>query len=373
MSFGVYVHWPWCARICPYCDFNVYRARGQDAASLIAAIADDASALRARIGARPAQTVFLGGGTPSLLSGVEIGALLDAVDAAFPIAKGAEITLEANPEDSARFADHVAAGVNRLSLGVQALDDGALTALGRTHTTASAIAALDAAAATGARVSADFIYAREGQTLSAWEAELRHACALPVEHLSLYQLTIEPGTAFARAAARGRALTPPPELAADFYELTQAITADAGFDAYEISNHARGEKAQSAHNRIYWAGKNWAGLGPGAHGRITMDGQRWGALTPMRPADYVANPRPDWEAISAEDDATEKLLMGLRVVDGLDPAPLEALRGRAFDAVKLADLRGLGLLDAGPFLRLTAAGRLVADQVALELLEERRR
>jgi oxygen-independent coproporphyrinogen-3 oxidase len=369
MSFGVYVHWPWCARICPYCDFNVYRARGQDAAGLIAAIADDAKALRARIGPRPAETVFLGGGTPSLLSGAEVGALLDAVDAAFPIAAGAEITLEANPEDAARFADQVAAGVNRLSLGVQALEEGALKALGRTHTAAVARAGIETAAATGARVSADFIYAREGQTLSAWEAELREACALPAEHLSLYQLTIEPGTAFARAAARGRALTPPPDIAADFYELTQAITAGAGFDGYEISNHARGKKAHSAHNRLYWAGADWAGLGPGAHGRITMAGQRWGALTPLRPANYIADPRPAWAEITPEDDATEKLLMGLRVEDGLDPAPIETLRRRRFDAGTLADLRAQGLLSAGPRLALTPAGRLLADRVALELLK----
>jgi oxygen-independent coproporphyrinogen-3 oxidase len=373
MAFGVYVHWPYCARICPYCDFNVYRPRGTSPGPLLGAIAAEIAAHRARIGPRETASVFLGGGTPSLLEGAEIAALLAAIDAAFPLTADVEITLEANPEDAARLADAAAAGVNRFSIGVQSLVDADLKALGRWHDAAAGRAAVAAAARTGRRVSADFIYARAGQGVAAWEAELAEAAELPVEHLSLYQLTIEAGTAFERAVRRGR-ITPPGEgLAADFFEATQAIAARAGFTAYEISNHARGAGAQSRHNLLYWRAEEWAGIGPGAHGRLTIDGRRTATKAHRRPADYigaVAVSGVGWEAIEpldAEAVGDEALLMGLRLAEGIDPARLTGLRGRPLSVSAINQLAAQGLIDGGKRLRLTPSGRLVADRIAAML------
>lgn len=375
-DFAVYVHWPYCGKICPYCDFNVYRARDLDPAPLLAAIAADLAAHRALIGPREAVSVFLGGGTPSLLTGREVGAVLAAIDAAFPLASGCEVTLEANPEDRERFAEHAAAGINRFSIGVQALDDAALKALGRWHSAAESVAAVEAAARTGRRVSLDLIYAREGQTLDAWEAELKQALTLPVEHVSLYQLTIEPGTAFAHAAARGRALTPDVEGAADFFERTQASTEAAGFPAYEISNHARSAAAHSRHNLVYWRGGEWVGVGPGAHGRLVFGDQRWATHAARRPADYIAAVSAigrGWreaETLAGEAVAQEWLLMGLRLREGVEVARIERARGRPLSASALSDLSELGLIREGyGRLQLSAEGRLVADRVAAMLLE----
>ncbi len=374
-NLGVYVHWPFCTAICPYCDFNVYRARGQDVEGLLGAIVADLEA-HARRGVKgPADTLFLGGGTPSLLDPVAIGLLIEAVDRVLGLKAGAEITLEANPEDWARFASQAAAGVNRFSLGVQALDDGSLKALGRFHSAAEARRAVDAAAATGQRVSLDLIYARQGQTLSAWEAELGAALTWPVEHVSLYQLTVEADTAFGRRQARGQLALPEGEEAAVFYELTQVVTAAAGFEAYEISNHARGRAAWSAHNLIYWTGGQWLGLGPGAHGRIVDEQGRWLATEALaRPQAYAdavrsgAAPWADAVALSALELGDERLVMGLRTVLGASRQDVEALWGRAMDADVFATLEQQGFLRvADGVLRLTPAGLLVADRVALEL------
>jgi len=370
---AIYVHWPYCARICPYCDFNVYRQRAQDPEALIDAIIADARGHRDRIGSRPAMSVFLGGGTPSLLGGGQIARLLGALDAAFPFTPDVEITLEANPEDRAAFADAVAAGVNRISLGVQALNDADLQALGRAHDAADALASIAVAAGTGARTSIDLIYARVGQTLADWQAELRAALALPVEHFSLYQLTIEPGTAFDRAVRRGRIAPPPTETAAALYEATQALCDEGGAPGYEVSNHARSAAAQSRHNRAYWEGADWLGLGPGAHGRIPLDGARTASVAARAPADYIAMVAAKgigWaqlEPLSAEDAANEMLMMGLRLSAGIDPAPIEAMRGRALNADLLATLRAEGLLEPGPHLRVTPGARLVADRIAQDL------
>lgn len=373
-GFGVYIHWPYCGAICPYCDFNVYRARDRDPEPLLAAIIADLEGHQARSALPPADTVFLGGGTPSLLTGGQIGRLLAAVDRVVGLKPGAEVTLEANPEDRERFADHAAAGVNRFSLGVQALDDAALKALGRFHSAEEARAAVEAAAATGRRVSLDLIYARQGQSLAAWEAELTEALSWPVEHLSLYQLTVEGDTAFARAQARGRLTLPATDVAGAFYETTLAVTAGHGFPAYEVSNHARGPDAWSAHNLLYWSGGQWLGLGPGAHGRLVTP-QGWlateAAARPEAYAQAVAARGVGWnsaELLSAEEAGDERLLMGLRTVQGAPIAEVEALWGRPLPRERLASLQAAGFVAAAEgVVRLTPQGFLVADRIALEL------
>lgn len=370
--FGVYVHWPYCARICPYCDFNVYRARDRDPAPLLAAIVADIDGHRARIGPRETASVFLGGGTPSLLSGAEISGLLSAINDAFPLARGAEITLEANPEDAQRFADHVAAGVTRVSLGVQALIDGDLKALGRTHDAASAVAAVEAAASTGARVSLDLIYAREGQSLTAWRDELRRALALPVEHLSLYQLTIEPGTAFERAVRRGALSPPPTDLAAQLFEETQSLCETAGLPAYEVSNHARDAAAQSAHNLVYWRSGEWIGVGPGAHGRVMLNNARTATQAHRAPQAYVNAVHAagiGWDAatpLTPHEAGEEALMMGLRLVEGIDAKPIETLLGAPLHTTPLED-QSL-VVRYGDRVRITPRGRLLTDRIAAELL-----
>jgi putative oxygen-independent coproporphyrinogen III oxidase len=368
VSFGVYIHWPYCAHLCPYCDFNIYRARGRDSAPLLDAIVADVAAHAARYGRREAQTIFLGGGTPSLLSAREIARLVEAVDQSFGLARDAEITLECNPEDRAHFTEHAAAGVNRFSIGVQALDDASLRALGRRHDAAEGRSAVTAAARTGRRVSIDLIYAREGQSPEAWESELRAALQLPAEHFSLYQLTIEAGTAFDRAVRRGRLHPPDNDRAAMLYELTQAICDAGGAPAYEISNHARGEAAQSGHNLIYWRGGDWLGVGPGAHGRITHEGARLATKATDRPEAYIAAPVESVTTLTAEETAEEFVLMGLRLSGGLDRAAAERLRGRPLDAEALRSFGEAGLLVATvDRVRLTSAGRLLADRIAQTL------
>ena len=373
-GFGVYLHWPYCTRICPYCDFNVYRARDRDPQPLVDAIVADIEGHHARLGKRPADTLFFGGGTPSLLDAHHIERLIETVDRTFGFTIAPEISLESNPEDHANFAAQVAAGVNRISIGVQALDDAALKALGRAHDAASAIAATHAAAKTGARVSLDLIYAREGQTPDAWADELRAALALPLEHVSLYQLTIEDGTAFARAVSRKTLSPPDAERAATLYETTQSVCDAAGFPAYEISNHARTRAARSRHNELYWTGGDWIGVGPGAHGRIQHAGARCATKAHDRPDDYAAAVGAagvGWvtsESLTPEIIADEAILMGLRLDDGLDRAAVEALRARPFDAAAIATFAREGLLRAeSGRLRLTAAGRLLADHIAATL------
>ena len=373
-AFGIYVHWPYCAHICPYCDFNVYRARGVDNAALTAAIEKDIASHAARFGTRTAQSLFFGGGTPSLLRGAEIAHLIDAAARAFTLAADCEITLEANPEDRALFAEQAAAGVNRFSIGAQALDDAALKALGRRHDAESALRAVDAAAATGQRVSLDLIYAREGQSVETWGAELKRALALPVEHVSLYQLTIEPETAFARRVARGQLTPPDMEAAAILYETTQEICDAAGFLGYEISNHARGDAARAKHNAIYWQSGDWIGVGPGAHGRVTHQGARYALEAQRRPADYidaVAEHGLGWiseTALSPEERADEMLMMGLRIAEGVELARLEALRGRAVNRNALQWLIDQKLVTHdSDRVRLARSGRLLANKIAAEL------
>ncbi len=372
-GLGIYIHWPYCARLCPYCDFNIYKERAEEGGALLDALCADIKAHADKVGRRRVDTIFFGGGTPSRMGAGAVGRLIATVAQGFALSGDAEITLEANPDERESFPDFVAAGINRLSIGVQSLRDPDLKSLGRTHGVDAGIAAVHRAAATGARVSFDLIYARAGQSLNAWELELAQALALPGEHLSLYELTIEPGTAFARALARGALAQPDLESAVRFYELTQDMTAAAGAPAYEISNYARSGPAQARHNLNYWRGGEWLGIGPGAHGRIALDGVRVATLAARKPLDYVRAVGArgvGWTAPEIHDPAThgaEMVLMGLRLAEGLDRARIEALRG-PLDEGALQTFAAEGLLHANPArVTLTPRGRLLADRIAAEL------
>ena len=374
-ALGVYIHWPYCARICPYCDFNVFRDRGREVeqAVLARAIVADLEAQAALTGPRTLTSVFFGGGTPSLMDPAWAAEMIETARRLWSPAPDVEVSLEANPTDAEvdRFGALAAAGVGRLSLGLQSLDDAALAFLGRNHDAATAIRAAAAAARAFPRLSVDLIYARPGQTVAAWSDELRRAVDLGAEHLSPYQLGIEAGTAFERAVRRGLFTPMDADAGADLYDTTQAVLQDLGFEAYEVSNHARGAAARSRHNLVYWRGLDYVGAGPGAHGRITVDGARQATVAAARPADYIAGVREQGvgfasrETLSAREAAEERLLSGLRVTEGVPLAELAAL---VIPPEKVADLVELGLLAEDPQrLRATPAGRLVLDRLTGEL------
>ncbi len=372
-GFGVYVHWPYCARVCPYCDFNVYAAKTRDTAPLFDAILRDLEGWRARSGERQADTVFFGGGTPSLMTGDQVARVLEKVDALWGLKPGAEVTLEANPDDAARFSDFAAAGVSRLSLGVQSLNDAPLKFLGRTHSAANAIEAFETARGKFRSTSIDLIYALPNQTAGDWRAELGQAIALEADHLSLYELSIEPGAAFAKAVERMAWKPLDDETAADLYEVTQELTERAGYSAYEISNHARWPQHQSAHNRIYWASGDWAGVGPGAHGRLTAQGGRIAAEAAERPGDYLKQVTAGGIGFAAEEaldslaQARERVSMGLRVAEGLATSDIADL-GFTLDQRRIAEFADLGLLtQMNNRIALTLKGRLAADRIAAEI------
>jgi len=376
-GFGVYIHWPYCARICPYCDFNVYAAKARDTAPLFDAILRDLEGWRQRTGARQADTIFLGGGTPSLMSGEQVSRLIEKVDALWGLKPGAEITLEANPDDAARFADFAAAGVNRLSLGVQSLDDVQLKFLGRTHDAASAVSAYETARGKFRSVSLDFIYALPSQTADAWRKELAGALALQPDHLSLYELSIEPGAAFAQAVKRRDWSPADDDYAADLYEATQEATVAADYPAYEISNHTRAKEHESAHNRIYWASGDWVGAGPGAHGRLSVgEGEtleRWAVEAAEKPGAYlhqVSSNGIGWSAAESLDriaQARELVSMGLRVAEGFAASDIAEL-SLELDAASLESFEQLGLLTrTNGRIALTVKGRLAADRISAEI------
>ena len=376
-DLALYVHWPYCARICPYCDFNVVRDRGrvEEQAALVEAILADMAAQAALTGPRRLASIFFGGGTPSLMVPEAVAAVIDRACTLFPPRGAIEITLEANPTDAeaARFAALAGAGVNRLSMGVQALDDSALAFLGRNHSADEARRAVAVAARAFPRLSIDLIYARPDQTVAGWTAELTEALDMGFEHVSPYQLTIEPGTAFGRAVARGLWAPPDEDQAAALYEATQVVLEAAGFDAYEVSNHARGAEARSAHNLHVWRGGDYLGLGPGAHGRRTRQGARTATVAHRGIGDYIAGvaaetPWSERETQSARDAAEEKVLLGLRTVEGVALADLAAL-GRTVGTAPLAGLIADGFLaEDGSRVRATAAGRPVLDGVLRALL-----
>jgi len=374
-DLGVYVHWPYCARICPYCDFNVFKDRGRvgEQAALAAAIVADLAEQAAITGPRRLVSVFLGGGTPSLMDPAWAAEIVAAARRLWTPAGDLEVTLEANPTDAeaARFEGFAAAGVNRLSLGLQSLEDQALAFLGRNHDAATAIRAAEAATRAFPRLSVDLIYARPGQTPDAWAEELRRAVGLGAEHLSPYQLTIEAGTAFDRAVKRGSLVLPDADTGAALFDMTQAVLQAEGFEAYEVSNHARGPAARSRHNLVYWLGQDYVGAGPGAHGRLTLDGLRHATHAAARPADYIARVAETGlgfatrETLNPREAAEERLLSGLRITEGVALAEVAALD---IAPDRIAGLVHLGLLADDPQrLRATAAGRLVLDRLTTEL------
>ncbi|MFC5372035.1 radical SAM family heme chaperone HemW [Brevundimonas faecalis] len=376
-SLALYIHWPYCARICPYCDFNVVRDRGrvEEQAGLVQAVLADMEAQSRLIGPRRLASIFFGGGTPSLMPPEAVAAVITRARALFPPAGDIEISLEANPTDAeaGRYAALAAAGINRLSMGVQSFDDAALKFLGRDHSAAEARRAARTAAGIFPRLSIDLIYARPGQSVADWTAELTTALDLGFEHVSPYQLTIEPTTAFGRAFARGTLVPPDEDLAAELYEATQAVLEAAGFEAYEVSNHARDEAARSSHNLHVWRGGDYLGLGPGAHGRLTLDGARTATVAHRRIADYVAgvaegSPWTEPERLDARDAAEERVLLGLRTIEGVPLALLRSL-DLSEDAGPLAELiaDGFVALRDGR-VAATASGRPILDAVLRALL-----
>lgn len=376
-GFGIYLHWPFCAAKCPYCDFNSHvRHAGVDQSRFLAAFRREIAHAAALAPGRTVTSIFLGGGTPSLMAPETVAGLLDAVAGAWAVAPDAEVTLEANPTsvEATRFRGYRAAGVNRVSLGVQALDDGDLKKLGRLHSVAEAMSAVRTAAAHFERFSFDLIYARPDQTPQAWAAELRRAIDHAAEHLSLYQLTIEPGTPFFGLAQAGRLVPPDDDVSRALYDVTQEICEAAGLPAYEISNHAR-PGAQSRHNLLYWRYGEYAGIGPGAHGRLVLPQGRTGTLTEKAPEGWLTRVEREGhgivetETLSAEDQGDEFLMMGLRLAEGIDPARYAALKGRPLDAGRLDALVTDGLVARRPDGRIaaTARGAPVLNAVVAEL------
>ncbi|MDP1630523.1 MAG: radical SAM family heme chaperone HemW [Caulobacter sp.] len=378
---GLYVHWPYCARICPYCDFNVVRDRGRkdEQAALAAAILADMAAQRVLTGPRRLVSIFLGGGTPSLMDPQWAADIIAAARRLWDAAPDLEISLEANPTDAEadRFSAFAAAGVDRLSLGLQSFDDEALTLLGRNHDAGQARRAAAMAGRTFPRLSVDMIYALPGQTPAAWRAQLAAAIDLGAGHVSPYQLTIEAGTAFDRAVQRGVLRPPGDEAGAALYETTQTVLAAAGFEAYEVSNHARSLADRSRHNLVYWRGQDYVGVGPGAHGRLTLAGARTATEGARRIGDYIAWVGEtglgfrDPETLTAVAAAEERLLMGLRTGEGVGFSELAALDLTAAHP-RVADLVDQGLLAANPDrLVATPAGRFVLDGVTRALILDR--
>jgi oxygen-independent coproporphyrinogen-3 oxidase len=376
-AFGLYIHWPFCLSKCPYCDFNSHvRHAAIDEGRFARAFAAEIAATAALVPDRVVSTIFFGGGTPSLMAPATVGAILDTIGKHWTIAPGAEITLEANPTsvEATRFRGYRTAGVNRVSLGVQALDDAALSALGRLHTAQEALDAVAIARTCFERYSFDLIYARPGQTPAAWRNELARAIAEAAEHLSLYQLTIEADTPFANLHAAGKLVIPDDDNARALYDITQEVSAAAGLPAYEISNHAR-PGAACRHNLIYWRYQEYAGIGPGAHGRLLIDGQRHATVTEKRPEAWLASVELSGrvliedEILTREQQGDEFLVMGLRLAEGIDPKRYEQISGRRLDAERIAGLVGHGFVETTPdgLLRVTCAGFPVLDAVVADL------
>jgi putative oxygen-independent coproporphyrinogen III oxidase len=376
-GFGIYVHWPFCAAKCPYCDFNSHvRHQGVDQERFAAAFATELATMRERTGPRHVTSIFLGGGTPSLMKPETVGAVLEAVAKNWTVADGAEVTLEANPSsvEALRFRGYRAAGVNRVSLGVQALNDADLKFLGRLHNVEEALVAIRLAREIFPRMSFDLIYARPGQTPDVWAAELEAAIGHAVDHLSLYQLTIEEGTPFHALHATGRLVPPDPETAADLYRVTQEVTAARGLPAYEISNHAK-PGAESRHNLTYWRYGEYVGVGPGAHGRFVERGRRTVTIAERTPETWLnlvvarGHGITGGETLTRAEETDEFLLMGLRLTEGIDLTRYEEISGRPFHTPRLSMLQDEGLIEqvGNSRLRATPTGMIVLDAVVADL------
>jgi oxygen-independent coproporphyrinogen-3 oxidase len=371
------VHWPFCLSKCPYCDFNSHvRHAAIDEARFVRAFAAEIAATAQRTPGRTVSSIFFGGGTPSLMAPQTVAAILDAIGQHWSVAPDAEVTLEANPTsvEAERFRGYRTAGVNRVSLGVQALDDEVLKSLGRMHTAREALDAVAVARTIFGRYSFDLIYARPNQAPRAWASELKKAIAEAAEHLSLYQLTIEPDTPFSALHASGKLVIPNDDCARDLYDITQEICAAAGLPAYEVSNHAR-SGAECRHNLVYWRGDEYAGIGPGAHGRLHVDGRRLATATEKRPEAWLMRVESLGhglvvdDTLTREEQADEFLLMGLRLVEGIDPLRYTALAGRPLDPKRIKLLRDEGALEttSGGRLRVTPAGFPLLDAVVADL------
>jgi putative oxygen-independent coproporphyrinogen III oxidase len=376
-AFGVYIHWPFCLSKCPYCDFNSHVRHAEiDEARFVRAFTAEIAATAALTPGRMVSTIFFGGGTPSLMRPDTVAAILDAVAQHWSVAPAVEVTLEANPTsvEATRFKGYRTAGVNRVSLGVQALDDAALKALGRMHTADEALAAVAIARGAFERYSFDLIYARPDQSAPAWRAELTRAITEAAEHLSLYQLTIEPETPFAALHAAGKLAVPDADHARTLYDLTGEVCAAAGLPAYEISNYAR-SGAECRHNLVYWRYHEYAGIGPGAHGRLAIDGRRHATATEKRPEAWLMRVEASGTGVVTDDTlsrveaADEFLLMGLRLAEGIDLARFAALAGSPLAEKQIAELITHGLVEttADGRLRVTAAGFPLLDAIVADL------
>lgn len=375
--FAVYVHWPFCLSKCPYCDFNSHvRHGGIDEARFVRAYETEIAMTALRVPDRAVSSIFFGGGTPSLMQPSSVQKILDCIGKHWTIAPDVEVTLEANPTsvEAARFRGFHTAGVTRVSLGVQSLEDAALKELGRLHTAQEALDAVSIARSIFNRYSFDLIYARPRQTTEDWAKELRRAIAEAAEHLSLYQLTIEPDTPFFGLHQAGKLVVPDDDLARELYDTTQTICGDAGLPAYEVSNHAR-PGAECRHNLVYWRGHDYAGVGPGAHGRLTIGGRRIATATEKRPEAWLMRVESLGSGLTVEEQLTpgeaadEYLLMGLRLAEGIDPARYTALAGRALDPKRISALREQGAVEttADGRLRVTQSGFPLLDAVVADL------
>ncbi len=383
-SFGLYVHWPFCLSKCPYCDFNSHVREAIDQSRWRAALVRELAHAAGETPGRRVSSIFFGGGTPSLMAPETVAAVIEAAGTAWGLDPEAEITLEANPTsvEAGRLAAYRAAGVNRVSLGVQALDDAALGFLGRSHSAAEAVAAVETARSVFDRVSFDLIYARPGQSVGQWRRELTSAVALAGEHLSVYQLTIEPATAFHAAWRRGELVPPEEPLAARLYEATQDVLEPAGLPAYEVSNHAR-SGGRCRHNLTYWRYEDYAGIGPGAHGRLNLADGKWATRQHRGPEAWLAAVERDGHAtrgrtrLTAEERLSELVMMGLRLTEGISRAAFRRETGAEPEAVleerRLAALQEAGYLEIdGTGLRATVAGRQRLNALSAYLLTDKR-
>ncbi len=376
-GFGVYVHWPFCMHKCPYCDFNSHVSREIDQTKWREALLSDIRRSAEQLPDRQVDTVFFGGGTPSLMPPETVAAVIEEIGSAWRFSPSAEISLEANPTsvEAGRFAGYSDAGVNRVSMGIQSLRDADLKALGRMHSVAEARAAFDIARKQFDRVSFDLIYARQNQTADDWELELSEAIDMAVDHLSLYQLTIEKGTRFGDMHARGSLRNLPNDnLATDMYFRTQEICERYGLPAYETSNHARAG-AESQHNLIYWRYGDYVGIGPGAHGRISVNGQKLAIETYSDPNLWIERVgktgwgRKSVEVVSAEEQANEYLMMSLRLAEGSDLARYAALKGSGLYASNLEEMLSSGFVSQeGDIIKTTSKGRPLLNAVLRQLL-----
>lgn len=376
-GFGLYVHWPFCAAKCPYCDFNSHvRHQPVDQPRFAAAFLKEMDTMRALSGPKTVTSIFMGGGTPSLMDPRTVETILDGIAARWHVPAGIEVTMEANPSsvEADRFRGYRAAGVNRVSLGVQALNDRDLKFLGRLHDVADALKAIRLARDIFPRMSFDLIYARPGQTVEEWERELNEAVSYAVDHLSLYQLTIEEGTPFYGLHKAGKLVVPDGDQSAELYEATQQITEGFGMPAYEVSNHAK-PGAESRHNLTYWRYGDYAGIGPGAHGRLTTSGSKLATATERKPEAWLdrveaeGHGMVDEEMLDTQAQSDELLLMGLRLREGIDLVRWRALSGRDLDPAREEFLLGHGFLErlGNSRIRCTPSGMLILDSVVADL------